>query len=63
MKRFATEEHETIVAVPPIVRLVPVRIKLALAVVRVHVEHVRVAIRVVLYAMPSVPPPLDNSRG
>ena len=63
MKRFATEEHEAIVAIPPVVRLVPIRIKLPLAVVGIHVEQMRVAVRVVLYAMPSVPPPLDNSRG
>ena len=63
MKRFATEKHEAIAAIPPVVRVVPVRVELALARTAIHVEQMRVAVRVILYIMPSVPPPLDNSRG
>ena len=56
------DERETIVTIPPVVRLVPIRIKLPLAVVGIHVEQMRVAVRVVLYETPSVPPPLESSR-
>jgi hypothetical protein len=45
MKRFATEEHEAVVAIPPIVRVVPIRVELELAIVVVHIEHVLVAVR------------------
>ena len=57
MKRFATEEHEAIVAIPPVVRVVPVRVELALARTAVHLKQMRVAIRVILYIVPSVPLP------
>ena len=47
MKRFATQEDEAVAHIPPVARLVPVRVELALAGIPVHVEEVWVAVRIV----------------
>ena len=60
-KLLATEEDETIVAIPPVVRIVPIRVEPQLVTVTIHVEHVRVAIRVVIYRMPSISLPSVNA--
>jgi len=62
MKRFATDEDKAIVAIPPVVRIVPIRVEIALAIIVVHLENMRVAVRN-MYKMPSVPPPPDYSKG
>lgn len=47
MKRFATQEHETVASVPDIVSVAVVGVEILIAiVVALHVEHVEVAIRV-----------------
>ena len=58
MKRDATQEHDTILSIPSVVGIVPVRVEPALAIVVVHIEHVRVAVRI-LYSVPSISPPLE----
>ncbi len=63
MRRFATQEHPTVVSIPDIVRVVVVHVEPLPIVVVFDVEHVEVAIRVrVMYKISSVPLPLDNSR-
>ncbi len=46
MKRFATEENEAIVAIPPVVETTIVVVQPQLVIVAIDVEQVRVAIRV-----------------
>jgi hypothetical protein len=47
MKRFATQEHKTVVGVPDIVSIAVVGIEILLAIiVTLHIEHVEVAIRI-----------------
>ena len=45
MKRFATEEHQAITTIPPIARIVPIRVEVELAIITVHIEHVPVTVR------------------
>ena len=59
MKRFATEEDETVVTVPEIVRVAVVGIEPAFVVIVFNVEQVEVAIRVSLYKVSSIPPPVE----
>ena len=61
MKRVATEEDETVVAVPDIVRVAVVSVEPAFVVIVFNVEQVEVAIRVSLYKVSSIPPPLEYS--
>ena len=59
MKRFATEEDETVVTVPEIVRVAVVSVEKAFVVIVFNVEQVEVAIRVSLYKVSSIPPPVE----
>lgn len=59
MKRFATEEDETVVTVPEIVRVAVVSVEPAFVVIVFNVEQVEVAIRVSLYKVSSIPPPVE----
>jgi hypothetical protein len=59
MKRFATEEDETVVTVPEIVRVAVVSVEKATIVIVFNVEQVEVAIRVSLYKVSSIPPPVE----
>jgi hypothetical protein len=59
MKRFATEEDETVVTVPEIVRVTVVSVEPAFVVIVFNVEQVEVAIRVSLYKVSSIPPPVE----
>ncbi len=59
MKRFATEEDETVVTVPEIVRVAVVSVEKATVVIVFNVEQVEVAIRVSLYKVSSIPPPVE----
>ena len=64
MKRVAKAEHDTIVEIPLIVGIRPVRIEPLLAVrVPLDVEDIRVAVGIGLRAAPSVPLPLEKSQG
>ena len=54
-------EREPIVAIPPIVRTVIVRIEPAPIVIAVRAEQVQVAVR--LHEASSAPPPFEYSRG
>lgn len=46
MKRFATEENEATVAIPPVVETTIIVVQPQLVIVAIDVEQVRVAIRV-----------------
>jgi len=59
MKRVATEENETVVTVPDIVRVTVVGVEEAAVVIMFNVEQVEVAVRVSLYKVSSVPPPVE----
>jgi hypothetical protein len=59
MKRFATEEHETVVTVPDIVRVAVVSVEPTFVVIVLNVEQVEVAVRVSLYKVSSIPPPVE----
>lgn len=59
MKRFATEEDEMVVTVPEIVRVAFISVEPAFVVIVFHVEQVEVAIRVSLYKVSSIPPPVE----
>ena len=59
MKRFATKEDETVVTVPEIVRVAVVSVEPAFVVIVFNVEQVEVAIRVSLYKVSSIPPPVE----
>lgn len=65
MKRFATDEHPTVVVVPGVARVGVIAVQPAVAVVvTFDVEHVRVTVAVRdMYEVPSMPPPLECSRG
>jgi hypothetical protein len=65
MKRVATgpDEEPNIVRIPQIVRVVIVRVKPQIIVVAVEVEQVGIAVSIGLNEMPSLPPPLEYSRG
>ena len=52
-------EHEAVLAIPPVVRPAIVRVQPPTIVVAIRTEEVRVAIRVVLYEIPSIPPPIE----
>lgn len=60
MKRFATEEDETVVTVPEIVRVTVVSVEETTVVIVLHVKQVEVAIRVSLYKVSSIPPPVEQ---
>ena len=65
MKRIAKTEDNTIVEIPLVVRIHPIRIEppIAVAVTLDH-EHVRVTIRVgSMCRVSSMPPPFECSRG
>lgn len=59
MKRFATEEDETVVTVPEIVRVAVVSVEPVFVVIVFNVEQVEVAIRVSLYKVSSIPSPVE----
>ncbi len=59
MKRFATEEDETVVTVPEIVRVAVVSVEPAFVIIMFNVEQVEVTIRVSLYKVSSIPPPVE----
>ena len=44
MKTVATQEHPAVVAIPVVVRVVPIRVEPTVVVVVFDVEHVRVAV-------------------
>jgi len=46
MKRFATEENEAIVAIPPVVETTIIVVQPQLVIVAINLEQVRVTIRV-----------------
>ncbi len=50
-----------IVRIPPVRRLGIVRVEVQLVAVTIEVENVRIAIAVLLYAIPSVPRPSSPS--
>ena len=60
MKRVA-EEDESIVRIPPVVGVAVVVVEPTLAIVAVHVEDVRVPVRVGLYDVPPIPLLLEYS--
>jgi len=61
MVRFAgTEEDEAIVGIPLVVWPAIVRVQPQPVVIAIHIEHVRVAVAVVIYGVPSVSPPLEG---
>jgi len=62
MKRFAESEDPVVVAIPRLARLRGVRVQLELGTIPVQVEDVRVAITVIMYRMPSMPPPLETAQ-
>lgn len=62
MKRFARQEDEVIVSIPPVVRVVPIRVEIPLAIIVVHIEQVHIAVGI-LYRIPSVAPPFEYSQG
>lgn len=59
MKIFATEEDEAVVTVPDIVRIAVVSVEPELVVIVFNVEQVDVALRVSLYKVSSIPPPVE----
>lgn len=62
MKRFARQKDKAIISIPPVVRVVPIRVEIPLAIVVVHTEQVRIAVGI-LYRIPSVAPPFEYSQG
>jgi len=61
VRRLATNEHEAIVSIPVIVRIAVVRVEPKIAIVVLDVEQVQIAIGVVMYKVPSIPPLFDYS--
>ena len=61
MRRLATNEHETVVSIPEVIRPAIVSIEPTLIVVVVHVEQHRITIGIVMYKVPSIPPLFDYS--
>ena len=67
MKRLA-DGHEAVVVVPPVLRIVPVEVELALVVVLIEIRNVDVIVRIAplgaeLYNLPSMSPSIDFSSG
>jgi hypothetical protein len=61
MVRFAgTKEDKAIVGIPLVVSPPIVAIQPQIVVITIHVEDVRVAVRVVMCEVPSVSPPLEG---
>jgi hypothetical protein len=58
MRSLRSKEHEPVLTIPPVARVVVVRVQPTAIVVTVDAEQVRVAIA--HRAGPSVPPPLDS---
>ena len=63
IRRFATGKHPDVLGIPEVVGIAVVRVEPAFIAVMLHVEHVRVAVRVDSYKRPSVPPPIEYSLG
>ena len=64
MVRFAgTKKDEAIVRIPLIVGSPIVRVQPQPVIVPIHIEQVRVTVRVVMCEMPSVSPPLEGLCG
>ena len=55
-----TEKHELVVRIPPAVGMRIVGIEPKPRIVGIQVEHIRVAVAVVMYRAPSVPPPIEG---
>ncbi|MFH1648899.1 MAG: hypothetical protein ABIA11_04225 [Patescibacteria group bacterium] len=62
MRKLATDKHETVVGVPEVVRLTIVNIEPMIVTIAIHVEHVQIAIGIVAYKIPPIPPLFDFSK-
>ena len=65
MKRVAPrpDEDPDIVGIPQVVGIVIVRVEPEVVAIAVEVEHVGIAVRIGMYGMPSIPPPVEFSSG
>ncbi len=62
MRKLAGDEHEAIAGIPEVIRLTIVSIEPTIITVTLDIEQVEIAIGVVMYKVPSIPPLFDYSQ-